>query len=310
MARRVRWLKADAVYCQTQRTVDRQFFFKPDERTRNIIGASAGRALEKYPVKLYWLDFNINHRQTGMAPLSDSPEHLQNVVRFDQLFNSLVARELNRVYEREGPLYSTRNRIDEATDDMSLEQQLFYAVTNVVKDNLVERVAHWRGVSSYKQLSTGEVDRYTYIDWTAWHRSGNKKTRRSLEEFIRTVTVELTPLPGWEGMSPSKRQAHFRREVRRYEQEFREAREREGRTVMGVTRLSKVNPRDRPARRKPRTQQPVCHSSSLEGALEYKKELRDFMERYRYASGMWLRGVWGVEFPSGSIRPPPLAVCP
>jgi len=309
MARRLRWLKGDSAYCEVQRTVDRQFLFKPDPAVRNIIGACAGRALKRFPVKLYWLDFNINHKETGRAALSDAPEHLGNLVRFDQLFNSLLTREINRLYDREGPLFSSRNRIDEATDDASLEQQLFYAVTNVVKDGLVDRVAHWDGVSSYNQLATGEMDTYTYVDRTAWHRAGGPRSRKPPEAFTKTVTVELSPIPAWEHMSPAKRQAHFRREVRQEEQAFREMREREGRTAMGRAKLSKVDPRDRPKAQKARTPQPICHSSTWEGAQEYRARLRDFKDRYYHASDLWMRGFWDVEFPYGSIRPPPLRVC-
>ena len=142
MPRIPRWLKADTAYAETQRTVDRTFLFKPDPETRNIIGAAAGRAQKRYPVKIYFIDFNINHKHTGRAPLSNSPEHLENLFRFDQLFNSLLARGINRKLDREGPIFSGRNRTDEARDNPSLEQQLIYAVTNPVKDGLVERVAH------------------------------------------------------------------------------------------------------------------------------------------------------------------------
>jgi len=309
MARRPRWLKSDTIYCDTQGTIDRQFLFKPDPETRNIIGACAARALKKYPVKLYCLEFNITHKHSEKAPLSDSPEHLQNLVRFDQMFNSLLVRELNRKYERVGPLFASRNRTDEATDDSAAEQQLFYAVTNVVKDGLVDRVEHWGGVSSYRQLATGQVDTYTYIDRTAWHRAGGVSSGKPPEAFTRTVTLELTPLPGWEGMSPSKRQAHFRREVRRMERHFRDERARKGRGVMGKSRLAKVDPRDRPKSRREKTRQPLCHSSTLEGAKEYEALLREYMDRYYRASDMWMRGVWDVEFPAGAIRPPPLMVC-
>ena len=124
MARRPRWFKGDSAYCEVQRTVDRQFFFKPDETIRQIIGSAAARAQKRYPVKLYWVDCNINHKQTGKAPLSDSPEHLENMVRFDQMFNSLAARGINKYLGREGALFSTRNRSQEAIDDLSLEQEV------------------------------------------------------------------------------------------------------------------------------------------------------------------------------------------
>jgi hypothetical protein len=305
MANRPRWIRADAAYCEVQRTVDRQFFFKPDETIRNIIGSSVGRAQEKYPVKLYWVDFNINHRQSGKAPLSDSPEHLDNLVRFDQLCNSLIARELNKLLGREGALFSTHNRIEEAIDDLSLEQQLLYAVTNPVKDGLVDRVAHWKGFSSYNQLATGKVERYPYVERTAWHRAGGERGKKSQEAFVKCAEVKLSPIPSWQHLPAHKRQALFRRRVRQLEREYRAERERENRTVMGPKRLAKVDPRNRP-KNPSRThgRQPLCHCSTVEGARAYAERWRTFLDTYYYASGMWMQGVTDVEFPAGSYKPP------
>ncbi len=309
MARRPRWIRADAAYCEVQRTVDRQFFFKPDETIRNIIGSAVGRAQKKYPVKLYWIDFNINHKHTGRAPLSDKPEHLDNLVRFDRLCNSLIARGINSLIGREGPLFSTRNRSEEAIDDMSLEQQLLYAVTNPVKDGLVDRVAHWNGFSSYQQLATGQVDRYHYIDWTAWHRAGGRRSKKSPAAFTKWAEVKLTPIPAWERLPEHKRQALFRRRVRQLEQEYRAERELECRTVMGPRKLAKVDPRDRPKNQpKSNGRQPLCHSSTIDGAKEYKERLRAFLDQFYYASGMWLKGATDVEFPAGSYKPPLIQV--
>ena len=299
-----RWIKADSVYCEVQRTVDRCFLFKPDEYIRQLIGAAAGRALEKFPVKLFWLDFNISHKQDGLAPLSDEPEHIQNVAKFHQMFNSLVAIGLNKHYHREGALYSSRNRSKEAVDDLSLEQQLFYAVTNVVKDGLVDRVAHWKGYSSYKQLATGEVEKFRYIDWTAWHKAGGLNSGKKPEEFIKTVKVELSPLPAWEHMPPHKRQAYFRREVRKLEQEYRAQRERDGRNAMGKRKLEKIDPRDHPKNPAEHSRAPLCHASTQEAADEYAESLTAFLEQYWQASDMWRRGYHEVEFPRGSYKPP------
>jgi hypothetical protein len=309
MARRPRWIRPDAAYSETQRTVDRQFLFRPDDAVREIIGSSVGRALKAYPVKLHWVDFNINHKQTGKAPLSDSDEHLANLVKFDRLCNSLISRGLNRLYDREGPLFSTRNRISDAIDDMALEQRLLYAVTNPVKDGLVDKVRHWKGVSSFEQPATGKVDRYTYIDYTAWHRDGGVRSKKSVSEYTRQVEVELTPLPSWERLSEHKRQAHFRRCVRQLEQEFRALREQENRTVMGPKKLSRLDPRDRPKNPPKKTGlQPICHSSTVEGANEYKEQRKVFLDQFYYASGMWLKGVYEVVFPRGSYKPPLIGI--
>jgi len=278
--------------------------FKPNEDVRQLIGAAAGRALKRYPVKLFWLDFNINHKQDGIAPLSDEPEHIENVARFHQMFNSLTAIGINKHYERDGALYSGRNRSKEAVDDQSLEQQLFYAVTNPVKDGLVDRIAHWKGFSSYKQLATGEVEKFHYIDWTAWHRAGGLNSKKKPEAFTKTVTVELSPLPAWERMPPHKRQAYFRREVRKLEQKFREERAMEGHSAMGKRKIEKLDPRDRPKNPAVHTPAPLCHASTKEARDEYLESYRAFLEQYWYASGLYLRGARDVEFPRGAYKPP------
>jgi hypothetical protein len=309
MAKRPRWLRPEAAYCEVQRTVDRQFFFAPNKAIRNIIGASVGRAQRKYPVKLYWADFNINHKQSGRAALSNSPEHIENLVNFDKLCNSLIARGINQYMGREGAMFSTRNRSEEAIDDLSLEQQLFYAVTNPVKDGLVERVAHWKGFSSYEQLATGKVERFSYINWTAWHRAGGTHSKKPPEMFTEWVEVNLSPLPSWEGMVEHKRQALFRRRVRELEQHYRAERKRNGGRAMGPRRLAKVDPRHRPKRPPKKSgRQPLCHASTLEGAIEYRKQYRAFLDQYYYASGLWMEGVVDAPFPVGSFKAPLIRV--
>ena len=91
-----RWIKEGSVYSLTQRTIDRAFLFKPDPVVKNIIGASAARALRDHPVKLYWLESNINHEQIGMSPVDGSEESLTNFVSFKQTYHRILAEELNR----------------------------------------------------------------------------------------------------------------------------------------------------------------------------------------------------------------------
>ncbi len=173
-----------------------------------------------------------------------------------------------------------------------------------MKDGLVDRVKHWKGFSSYAQLATGEVEKFHYVDWTAWHRAGGLKSKKKPEAFIKTVTVELTPLPAWEHMPPHKRQAYFRREVRKLEQEFRELRKNAGRPAMSKQKLETIDPRDRPKTPAANTRAPLCHASTIEAVEQYKEDLIEFLDKYWYASDMWQRGVYEVAFPSGSYRPP------
>jgi hypothetical protein len=304
-----RWLKVDTGYSQTQSTVDRQFFFRPDPAVRNIIGASAARAQKKHPVKIYWLEYNINHEHNGLAAISDSPEHLNNLVKFKQTFHRLVAEGLNNYLGREGAVFATPPRSTECIDDLSLEQQFFYALTNPVKDGLVDRVSQWGGFSSYKALAKGEVESFVFYNRTAWNKAGGKKSKKPLQAFAEVASIEYSPLPAWEEMGDDKRRALIRREVRKMEQEFREARELEGRTVMGPARLAKTDPRDRPSSPRKRTRKPLCHASSPVRARAYREEFRDFLKARKAASILYLGGMFDVEFPAGSFRPPIIAAC-
>ena len=171
-----RWIKEGAVYSQVQRTVDRTYLLKPDPVIRNIIGASAARAQRKHPVKLYWLDTNINHEQSGIGPIDGTQMGLSNVALFKQTFHRIAAEEINRHLDREGPIFSTASRDGECVDTESVQAQFEYALTNPVKDGLVEKVSHWKGFSSYPQLSQGKDEVFTWFDRTAWHREkkGNR----------------------------------------------------------------------------------------------------------------------------------------
>jgi hypothetical protein len=256
-----------------------------------------------------WLDCNINHKQAGLAPLSDNPKDLQNFVSFEKLFNSLTAVGINRYLGREGALYSSRDRIDEAIDDDAVLQQLLYAVTNPAKDGLTDRIKHWEGISSYYQLATGRVDKYSYINRTAWHRAGGKRCKKPMSAFTEWVELKLSPIPSWEALPQKARRELFRREVRALERRFREQREQEGRRAMTQRAMEKVRHRDRPKTIAIRTPQPLCHSSTIEGAQEYKNEWRYYLDEFYKASGMFLEGHRNVEFPTGSIRPPAVQVC-
>ncbi len=303
-----RWLKSDSVYAQTQRTVDRQFFFKPDPVVRNIIGASAARAQRKHPVKIHYLEFNINHEQSGVAAVSDSQEHLDNLVDFKRTFHRLLAWEINEYLGRDGAVFSTRSRNVECVDDLSAEQQFFYAMTNPVKDGLVDRVAHWKGFSSYNALARGQDEVFTYINRTAWHRAGGKKSKKPLQAFAETIRIKYSPLPKWESMTPSQRQAHIRREVRALEKKLRNEREAEGRGVMGPVKLEKLDHRERPKTRPPKTKKPLCHASNREAAELYEESFREFLNAYRIASTHYRMGALDTVFPYGSIKPPLLSV--
>jgi hypothetical protein len=299
-----RWIKEGSVYSLTQRTVDRQFLFRPDPVVENIIGASAARALKKHPVNLHWLDVNINHETMGLSPVDGSTQGLTNVARFKQMYHRLLAEELNRYLGREGGIFSSRSRDIECLDHQSAVDKMFYSMTNPVKDGLVDRTAHWEGFSSYPALACGKSPVYTYIDRTAWHKAGGLRSKKPLGAFTKTIRLEFTSLPGWAHLTADQQAAQARRECRILEQQYRKERQRNGREVMGKAKMEKLDHRDRPKSKPVRTRKPLCHAASKEAAQAYIESFKDFLKAYREASCSYRSGCSDVVFPSGSFKPP------
>jgi len=302
-----RWVRSDFVTSTTQRTIDRQFLFKPDPFTRNLIGASAARALEKFPVKIYWLEYNINHEQSGIAPIDDSSEAATALVEFKRLFHRLLAEGINKHLGREGGVFSSKSRDVHCVDNESVEDRYFYALTNPVKDGLCDRIKHWGGFSTYAALAEGRNETYTYIDRTAWNRAGGVRSKKPIEAFEKTIALEFTPLPGWEGLKESQRQTRIRCRVRELEEHFQKKKKKEGRFAMTKERMEKIDHRDRPNTPAMKTRKPLCHSASLEARKLYEAEHREFRAAHRQASIYFLSGHFNVAFPKGSFRPPLIA---
>lgn len=304
MADKPRWWKSDTVYSEVKKCIDDMFILGARDEIRNIIGASLGRALELYPVKIYWVDANLNHLHRGRAPYEGREENMSD---FDKVFFSILTKEINLLMDRRGSgtIWAGRNRTDECVDNASCERQFIYGATNMVKDGLLERAAHNKGFGTYKAIASGNLyERFEYIDRTAWNRAGGKRCKRPLSDFKKSVTIEYSKIPPWEHLTNDQYATRFRKEVRAVEQKCREERAEKGRPAAGPRKLDGLDPRSRPKCRKPRTKQPLCHASTPEAADEYKESWRTFSEARAEASQLFLSGNLYVDFPKGAFRPP------
>lgn len=308
MGQKPRCFKPNTVYEQTQRTVDRQFLFAPINGVRNAFGAAAARAQKKHPVKLYWLEINSNHEHLGIGAVSDSKEHLDNMVNFKRTYHRIVAEELNRLYDRSGAIFSTPARTTECLDDKSTEQQMFYALLNPVKDNLVKRVEHWKGFSSYSQIAKGKDEIYTYYDRTTYNKQKLNKDAKPLGAFLKTIQLKFSKLPHLENKKDSQYQAGIRREVKTREQHFDKKRTTQQKSVLGTKKLAKTNPRHRPKNPKKSGQKPLCHCSCNDRSKAYADQMTKFYQQYIIASAVYRNGAYNTEFPYGSIKPPLMGV--
>ena len=163
MGRRLRLWEPQNIYSCVENSVDRQFLFRPDHRTDNhllrwdcppdalntdndtipepsiinTIGAAIVRAQKKHPVDIFWFEGNINHQHSGIGAKDGGLDALS---KFKQQSNSIIARGINKTLDREGHVFGATFHSEPCLDDNATEQKLFYSVTNVVKDGLVNDV--------------------------------------------------------------------------------------------------------------------------------------------------------------------------
>jgi hypothetical protein len=328
MSYRIRKFDTGVVYSAATRCNDRSFLFRPNHNPDNplldascpanaldpanditpipsvinIIGASIGRALKNHPIPLNWYEANVDHEHPGFTPGCDAER--AEVPHFFRDAHSLIAREINRLLDRENHVYGQRYRAEPCLDDASAEQKLIYAMVNAVKDGQVEHVSDSPFFSTFRHLALGEPLKFWYIDRTAWWRKGGPIAGNRPKDHMRWVTFELTPLPEWEGLTVHQRQARFRHLIREAEQIAADERAIDGRSVIGLPALQRLDPRDRPHAPKKSGRQPLCHASDPAVRRQYRRDWREFLRAYRAASIAYRAGDLGVKFPEGSFRPP------
>jgi len=265
MSARIRWVQPNRVYEATVRTVDRTFLFKPNHHPENpllastsplnaldpdndiipepsiinIIGAAIGRALEKHPVRVHCFEASINHLHEQCSTTEEQVDHMPGFLR---TVHSLIARGVNKTWDREGHLFGARARIQPSVDDAAAEKKLLYAVANPVKDHLLESMARSPLFSTYNHQAKGEPLRFWYIDYEAyWLSGGNRKKSHRLKDYLKWVSWSCAPLPRQQSMTERQRQTWMRKQVKEIEDTCRKELEENGRTVIGTAGLFAVD---------------------------------------------------------------------
>jgi len=328
MARRIRVWKPNVVYSATIRCNDRQFLLKPDHNPKNplitfdshrnsldirnnniprpsvinIVGAAIARAQQLHPIQVHWVEANINHLTVGF---SATEELLENISDFFRTADSIIATKLNAKWQHEGHIWSSPFRPTACTDDQAAEQQLLYCLTNPVKDGLVATVRESPFFTSYRALAYGKPLRFWRIDWNAFHLAGGyRKKSHSPKDFLKWINLELAPLPHQADWPDHKRQSWIRSAVADFERETADDFRSTGRKPMGVSAQYNADPRERPVIPKRSGRQPLCHASSREIHMEFRKEWRETLRAHREASIEYRLGNFYREFPEGTFRPP------
>jgi hypothetical protein len=217
-----------------------------------------------------------------------------------------LSKEVGRLHDWSGPMWSRRYRgIPIAEEEDVQYERLRYLLSQGCKEGLVENPLDWPGVNSAWQLWHGITEMEgEWVDRTALYNARRKKGGALLTEadFTKVETIELSPMPLWEHLSPEEYQARVRNMIEGIAEEARERNRARGKRAMGVAVVLARHPHSRPAHLDT-SPAPHVHCSSKEKRSQFWEAFREFMSSYRAAAERMRHGELTAKFPPGCFTP-------
>lgn len=291
----------ERAYLITARCFEEKFFFSPDtEEVSVIIATCLAQAVEKYHLELFAYVVMSNHLHLIVrAPSGGLPEAMQ-------LFFSQVARRINALRNRRGPVFSDRYHHQSICDERALRSAIRYVLWNPTRANLTTAPGSWTGLSSYLDTCGDQVlicTRKTRGSQVAWesrrvprselHLNAHLQGDGTVHEVFVVACRPATLTDGDESLTIHNRFVRFLLE------EEREL----ASTPLTLIPRPLASPHDRPIRPK-RTHAPSCIASTSSNRRQYLAERRTFIAAYRLASERFRKGADAV-FPPGCCLPWP-----
>ena len=136
----------------TRRCTQRQFLMRPDRETNNAFIYCLAVAAERYGIRVLFTVAMSNHHHTGIEdPDGNYPAFLEH-------FHKLFAKCQNALRGRWENFWSSeQTSVVRLADPDDVVDKMVYALTNPVKDKLVEKAHHWPGASSLDALMHGKT---------------------------------------------------------------------------------------------------------------------------------------------------------
>ena len=215
--RNARWLPPGNLYEVTLKTFQSRFFFIPSKRLNELLVGVLAYAQAKFGLRLCFVVFMSTH--VHLLIRADSADQIRD---FFCLADSQIAKEVQRFFRPirkwTGGIFAGRPDITIVTQEPEAQiARLRYLMSQGLKEGLVPHPSKWPGVHSAKALLTGSM-KHTGV----WVRRSEMyevtRTRRRLEkrqrvrrkkrfdpkQFEDRLTLELSPLPCWDGLESSE----------------------------------------------------------------------------------------------------------
>ena len=264
----------------------------------SLVGDALRRAQELTGVELFALLVMSNHIHLVIR----TPN--KNCAKFLRIFKSTLAKGINRITGRSGPLWARRADVQPILDDAAAAERVAYTLDNPRKAKLVADPEEWPGLSLCFGLTDAEQVPFEYFDYDAWRQA---RCPADKSPFFCRSALTLSPLPASEGDSPED----YARDVRAWlaaqvaaEQLEAESsgaqRQRKG--CLGIEGVLKAALDQRPNSPK-RSRRPYCFGSPAARRAHYADSVAT-SAAYDACSEAYLAGDLSVTFPPGTYPPP------
>jgi hypothetical protein len=273
------------VYMVTRRCTQRQFLLRPDAATTNAFTYCLGLAAAGANMGVVAFLAHSNHHHTIVVDRDGRmPEFLER-------FHKLLAKHQNALRGRwENFWASEATSVVELQDADDVLAKMTYALTNPVKDHLVQRAHHWPGASSL----------HANLDGRTIRASRPRRFFRPDGDLPKSMTFACVRPPGLEHLTHSAWQAVVADRVREAEQAAALARDKQGLRVLGRARILDQRPTDHPTSREPRRQvSPRVASLNKWARIEALRRNKAFIAAYQHARTLWQAGHDAI-FPIGT----------
>jgi REP-associated tyrosine transposase len=270
----------------TRRCTQRQFLMRPDRETNNAFLYCLIVAAQRFRVRVLFTVAMSNHHHTGI----EDPEG--NYPAFLELFHKLFAKCQNALRGRWENFWSSeQTSVVRLVDPNDVLDKMVYALTNPVKDRLVEQSHTWPGATSLPALTHGKP----------LVASRPKHFFRDDGSMPKVVSLDLPQPQGFKNVPQSAFVGLVLERIRAFEKAAAAERRRTGGQVMGRRGVLSQRWHARPESREPRRQlDPRVAARSKWSRIEALLRNRAFRDAYAAARAALLAGIRDVVFPAGT----------
>jgi putative transposase len=273
-------------YMITRRCTQRQFLMRPDRATNNAFIYCLAEAAARYRIEVLFTVAMSNHHHTGIYdPEGNYPAFLEH-------FHKLFAKCQNALRGRWENFWSSeQTSVVRLVEPGDVLEKMTYALTNPVKDGLVERARQWPGVTSLEAMMRG----------TRLYASRPRHFFRDEGVMPETVSLSFSRPKGLEHLSAAEFVELVAERVRQVEEMVLVERRRTGARVLGRRGVLAQRCGDRPNNREPRRElNPRVAARSKWHRIEALLRNKAFRDAYAAARATFIAGVRDVLFPAGT----------